>query len=433
MNAPPETGMRLNSRLWPILAGALFLLQLAFPFKGWLILLVGLGGAWLIAYLWARSMMQGLKVDRSMRLGWAHVGDLLDERFKITNASWAPAIWVELVDHSTLPDYLVNRATGVGPNAINQWQTRHTCTRRGLFTLGPTTLKTGDPFGIYSVVIHNPVSTSILVTPPILPLPSIEVASGGRAGEGRRSNRSIEVTVSVSATREFVPGDSFRWIHWASSAHRGQLMVKTFDSIPTGDWWIILDLDRKVQVGEGQTSTEEAGVILAASLASRGLDARKAVGLVASGRELTWLPPRFGESQRWKIMQSLARVSSGEYSLEALLESSGAAFRHPSSLILVTASTRTDWVHLIFPLVKRDVIPTILLLDAASFGGGVSAFQMANRLSQLEIANYVISADLLDPSTLTAEAQNIWKWRVMPTGKAIPIRQPADLTWKTLT
>ena len=155
MKTNPEPRLRLKARLMPALVGLLLILHLAVPYRGWLILLVGLGGAWLASYLWARSLAHGLRLVREMRFGWAQVGDRLEERFTLVNEGMLPGLWVEVVDHSTVPDYRVSRVSGVGGGSKSRWHTKGVCTRRGLFTLGPTTLRTGDPFGLYTVTLHN--------------------------------------------------------------------------------------------------------------------------------------------------------------------------------------------------------------------------------------------------------------------------------------
>ena len=135
------SSIQQNSRLIPLLAALLIILQLIQPYRGWMILLIGLGGAWVFSYFWARSLMKHLHLSREMRFGWAQVGDLLEERFTIENTGWAPALWVEIIDYSTLPDHHINWATGVEAHSSTQWHTQGTCSRRGVFTLGPTSLK----------------------------------------------------------------------------------------------------------------------------------------------------------------------------------------------------------------------------------------------------------------------------------------------------
>jgi uncharacterized protein (DUF58 family) len=436
----PTSQLRLNSRLLPALVGLLLLLQLLFPYKGWMILLVGLGGGWLMSYLWARSLARGLRLAREMRFGWAQVGDRLEERFTLINEGWAPGMWVELVDHSTLPDYRASRVTNVESQSSNRWRLKSVCTRRGLFTLGPTSLRTGDPLGVYDVSLHYPDSTALMVTPPVLPLPAIEVAPGGRAGEGRHPRKdALERTVSSSGVRDYITGDSLRWIHWPISAHRDDLFVRLFESTPASDWWIFLDLDQRTQVGQGWDSTEEHGVMLAASLAHRGLRPAgrpggmgRAVGLVAHGQELVWLPPQAGDGQRLAILRALALVAPGSCSLTELLERARPASGQRASLIIITPAVKGDWAEALLPLLHRGAIPTVLLLDPASFGGSGDVSGAQTLLSDWGIAHYVVTRDLLDRPEARPGQRGRWEWRVSGTGRAIAIRRPRDTSWRRL-
>src|SRR3972149_926497 len=173
-----QAEIHLRSLAWPLLTGLVFLLQLLRPDRVWMVLLIGLGGAWLVAALWARSLARNIRFDREVRFGWAQVGDRLQERWTLVNTGWAPALWVEIQDHSNMLDYCASRVTSIGFYAGMQWGTEGICTRRGLYMLGPTDLRTGDPFGVYSLNLHLPDSAVLMVMPPVVPLPNIEVAPG---------------------------------------------------------------------------------------------------------------------------------------------------------------------------------------------------------------------------------------------------------------
>jgi uncharacterized protein (DUF58 family) len=422
-----------NSRLIPILAALLIILQLIQPYRGWMILLIGLGGAWVFSYFWARSLMKHLHLRREMRFGWAQVGDLLEERFTIENTGWAPALWVEIIDYSTLPDHQINWATGVEAHSSTQWHTQGTCSRRGVFTLGPTSLKSSDPFGLFTIHLHDPRSRSLMVLPPIVPLPRIEVAPGGRSGDGHPRPNAPERTVSSGSVREYTPGDSWRWIHWKSTARHNHPFVRIFDGTPAGDWRIILDLDQSVQLGEDSDSTIEHGVILAASLAFRGLQRKRAVGLGVNGKQVVWMPPREGESQRWDILRALALVETGDRSLSELIRHMEHDIRSHTSIILITPSLQGDWIEALLPLIWRGVTPTVLLLDPASFGGQISSHPMQGALTDLGIAHYLISRDLLNRPEARPGQMGHWEWRVTPSGRAVLVRKPGDMTWKVLS
>ncbi len=424
-----ESRLRLNTWLLPVLVVLLLTAQLLAPYKGWLILLIGLAGALLIGFLWAWSLKRKLHLTREIRYGWAQVGDRLVERFTLTNGGHFPALWVEVVDHSTIPGYQRGWATGVGANSAIRRHHDAICTHRGLFTLGPTSLLTSDPFGIFTVRIHYPAALPFMVLPPIVSLPAIQVASGGRAGEGHPRPNAPDRTVSASSVREYVPGDSMRWVHWPTSARQSSPFVRLFDGTPASDWWIFLDLERRVQVGEGQDSTEEHGVILAASLADRGLRLRRAVGLAVHGRELVWLLPQGGDNHRLEILRALALVSPGAYPLAELLMRTRFSLGQHASLIIVTPAVESSWVEALIPLLRRGVVPTVLLLDPASFGGTGDARETALALTDLKVTHYIIGRDLL----VLPELQPRQEWRVIGTGRAMPVRRRYDVPWKVLT
>jgi uncharacterized protein (DUF58 family) len=440
----PAVRRQFKASYLPILVGLLLLLQLLSPYKGWVILLAGLGGAWLVSHLWARSLANGLELRREMRFGWRQVGDHLQECFTLVNKGWAPAHWVAVLDHSNLPGYQVSTARPIGARALIHWFKRGVCSRRGLYTLGPTTLQASDPFGFYAVSLHYAATYTMMVMPPVVHLPTIDVAPGGRASEGRRLTRAStpDRLVSASSVREYTPGDSVRWLHWPSSARRDQLLVKTFDHTPSSDWWIYLDMNRRAQAGEGQTSTEEHGVILAASLADQGLRMGKAVGLVACAEEeeLIWLPPRLSGHQRWEILRALALISPGKRSLVSLLEHTRPAVKQRSSVVIITPDVEAGWLDLIALLMRRGITPTVLLLDPAAFrsdgdpGSFLEEENAADRalasLSALEIAHYRITPDLLDQPE--ARPGHIGQWRKNRQGRWEPEFHHQELSWRQL-
>ena len=425
--------IRINSRLWPVLSILLVFLQLFWPNRAWSTLLIILAGSWLLGFFWTLSLARHLFIERQMRYGWAEVGDLLEERFTIINESFLPALWLEVQDHSDLPGYTAGRVTSIGGNQSMEWKTEGACTRRGLFNLGPTTLRAGDPFGLCSMELLRPNATLLLVLPPVLPLPAIEIAAGGRAGEGRRPRRAaLETTVSVETVREYVAGDPLKSIHWATSARRDALFVRQFEHMPASDWWIFLDLERRVQLGSGFESTEEHAVILAASLANRGQHEGHAVGLVACSPDLTWIAPRHSSGQLMQLLRALALARPGDRPLSDLLEDAHKSVRHGASLIIITPNVQADWAASMLQLVRLGITPTVLLLDPLSFGGTDSTAGAVALLNEYGIAHNVIRSDLLNRPEARPGKQGKWEWRTLGRGKVVAVRKPADTGWRTM-
>ncbi len=426
------TRMKLNIRALPFLCVLLAVFYLIDSYKGWSVLLIGLGGLWLVSYYWAKNILTGLSLRREMRFGWAQVGDRLEERFTLVNQARLPALWVEIVDQTNLPGYQASQVRAVGGYSEVRWQTAGVCMHRGLYMLGPTTIKTSDPFGIYTITIHDPSSATLMVMPPVVPLPPIQVAPGGRAGEGSPRFNAPERTVSSAGVREYLPGDSLRWIHWPTSVRRNDLFVRVFEGSPAGDWWIILDLDQNVQIGEGQDSTQEHGIILTASLANLGMRTGHSVGLLTHGDKLVWLPPRMSDEHNWEILRSLALIEPGQRSLAELLEMARPSLGRNTSLIIITPSIDGPWVKALLGLSREGVVPTVMVFDPQTFGGSGNLPALKDYLAGLGITHEVISRDLLDRSESRPGQSGHWDWRVTPMGKAIPTLQPDDLSWRDL-
>lgn len=427
-NQPMKPRLRLNIPLLPILVAGLVLAEIFSPSKVWMMLLIGLGGAWLLGYVWARALARNLKLTREMRYDWAEVGDQLEERYTVFNYSAFGAPWVEVLDHSNIPGYEPTQAISVGSRTRHRWVTHGTCTRRGLYTLGGTTLKSGDPLGIYSVEIHDSASRTLLVLPPVVSLPTISVSPGGYGDAGRSKPQALQKTIGAAGVREYAPGDSVRLIHWPSTAKHNKPFVRQFEGMPASDAWILLDLDRTVQIGDDWNSTEEHGVILAASLVDRSLRNRQAVGMVVNGRELTWLPPQQIPSQRWLIFRALAVAQRGDLPLADLLGRMGASFGRQSSLVIVSASNRADWAEALMPLIWRGIVPTVLLLDAQSFGSTQDSTVTEALLQRAGIACHRITRDLLNQPEAHPGEEGQWKWRA---GHAT--HQPSNSNWRSLS
>jgi uncharacterized protein (DUF58 family) len=272
-----------------------------------------------------------------------------------------------------------------------------------------------------------------MVMPPVVPLPPIQVAPGGRAGDGTPKVNAPERTVSSASVREYTPGDSLRWIHWPTTARRNDLFVRIFEGAPAGDWWIILDLDEAVQIGEDENSTQEHGIILAASLADQGMRAGRSVGMVTHGEDLVWLPPQMSDEHNWNILRALALLEPGTRSLADLLDLLRPRMRRSSSLVVITSSQEGEWVESLIGLRNQGAVPTVLAFEPISFGGSDNLDGLKSTLNDLGINYEIIPRDLLDRSEARPGREGRWEWRVTPMGRAIPMQESAELTWKGLS
>jgi uncharacterized protein (DUF58 family) len=387
-----EAKLQFNIWLLPLLLGVLAVLYGLTGFRGWLIFFIGSAGVWLLALLWVVSLKHNLYIERKLHLAWATVGDSVHEELKLINNSWLPAIWVELMDTSDALPMPMRMVSDVGARSSRTRYFSHLCRQRGLYTLGPTRLRTGDPFGIYTLTMYDHHSDTILVTPPLLPMAQIRIVPGGWAGDQRRRRGALEREISDAGLRNYFPGDSLRRVHWPASAHYDQLIVRQLEASASGDWWIFVDLEAGAQAGEGRDSTLELSIVLAASLAMRGLKEHRLVGLALVGPNLIWLEPRADPAHRWRILKALAMAGAGECSLADLVR-----MKHPTrsaTMIAITPSSDPSWIVAVGQ--SRGKGRMALLVDPTEFGSPVDQSRVISALAYRSIPFRQMSRSLLE-------------------------------------
>jgi uncharacterized protein (DUF58 family) len=232
--------------------------------------------------------------------------------------------------------------------------------------------------------------------------------------------------------RAYVPGDSIRLVHWKTTARHGEPYVRLFDGTPASDWWILLDLQAESQVGSDGDSMEEHGIILAASLADRGLHAHRGVGLVINGRTLDWLPPRTGAGQRWEILRRLALAAPGKTSLGEVLEHARPNLGRNASLLIITPTRHTDWFIALPHLARSGIRPTVFLLDLHSFDSRYDNARVAVELKKMHVPCHSLPREMFDRPEAQPGTRGQWEWRISAFGKAIPVHAPEDHSWRRL-
>jgi uncharacterized protein (DUF58 family) len=411
------------AKWFPLIILGILLLQILTESQVWIAIFVALGGAWICATIWAVLLARNIHLVREIQSSQAQVGDQFFERITIHNSGWAPATYLHFRDESTIADYDPSRIIHIERKSLRSWLVRHVCRHRGQFTYGPTTLTTGDPFGFYRVSIHFPASTSLLVVPPTIDLPLIDIAAGEWVGEGRKAASVFEPTVATSGVREYRPGDRLSAIHWPTSARKNVLYSRTFDSSPSSAWWIFVDLNQFHQHELEGMSTEEHIVILAASIVQRGLKLHQPVGLLCSNTP--GIQPKLGDLQRTLLLTRLALVRSNTESLGELLIRARSDINRKTSVVIITADGTEAWVGNVIRLQNRKVIPTVLMLDPTPYGGYPSMENVVKHLQDHRIRHFLIPPELIRPPSRELPTQNriesVYRLHHHP-GSTIPLR-----------
>jgi uncharacterized protein (DUF58 family) len=429
-----KSTVRLQSWLPVVLVIGLLLIQIFSPARPIMFILVVLFALLLVSFVWARGLAHGVSIMRKRRYGWAQVGDVIQERWVMHNDSWIPVLWAEVREYSNLVGYDASRAIGLGARSSHQWTSRGVCQLRGIFTLGPLKVTMGDPFGFFRVEVVDEHTDTFVVYPAVSDLPQMIQPRGFAHGVGRHSLRSLDITTNVSSIRNYAPGDALKRIHWRTTARRSMpqqesLYVKEFDLEPTGDAWIILDMDRQVHAGTGPESTQEYAVSLAASLANQMLRANRAVGLATHNGGPVLISPQKGHQQLWELLQVLAGVYAvADISMSELLRLCMPAVSRNITVVVITPSSDGAWLHEMATLMAHGVHTSAVLLDAASFGGQDGTRQMHGALADLGVQSYIIDNRFSFAPTIKKERQEP-EYRVLGTGRVVVVNPGEDAEW----
>ena len=352
------------------LAAAGFLLVAAFStgadflfFLVYLGMLV-IGGAYVVTRFGLSDLEAGYVLDRAH----AQVGDTLRATYTLRNTSRLPKLWLEVHNPSTLPVPLPGRALALQSRAERSWVARVPLGRRGHFRVDPMTLRTGDPFGLFESYATVGAGATVIVYPRLEPLPRWGIPPAYIEGAQATPERTLQTTPLVTSVRPYVPGDDYKKIHWKSSARQMELQVKEFDLEQTADVAVFLDLERRVHVGEGDESTIESAVRVAAAVSARALAENRAVSVTASGHRTTVLPADRGARQQQKIMQLLAAVNAdGDTPIREALVQGLPRLRRGMIAIVITPSLEREWVAPLSALRQRGVATVVCLLDAGAY------------------------------------------------------------------
>ena len=352
-------------------------------YLAYLLLFVGIA-----MWIQARLTLNGLRVTRTLSQTYAHLGDTFELVYELRNESSFGKLWLEISEESNWPEPLPGRVLSIGGGGkTRKWKVLAKAIRRGRYKVGPIVLRSGDPFGLFPREARVATESLLLVYPRVAPLPHWRLPGSVLEGGILTGQRSLQSTSMVMGIREYRPGDAMNRIHWPSSMRHRTLHVKEFELDKTADLWIYLDLERHWHRGEGEDSTEERAVTVAASIARKALDEHRNVGLITSGVRAEVFQPDRGTKQFGRLMQYLAEVRvGGARTLAETLVETLPRLRRGSACIVVTPSLDRAWVRPASTLREAAVATQAVIVAAPTQTDGRDRARRDQIFGELAIA-----------------------------------------------
>ncbi len=357
-----------------------------------------------LAAAWTWSAGYGLRVRMSRSRDRVQAGEDIIERFEVINDSRLPKLWLEVEEASDLPGHAAQFVTSLGRTGRRSWRVQTTCHRRGLYQLGPISVRSSDPFDLFRRELRFGHRRGLVVYPRALELPRYSAPPANLPGEGRFRRRTHYVTPNASGIREYEPGDSVNRIHWKSSLRTGSLKVKTFELDPASHLWVVLDLAAQEHAGRGDDASVETAVTVAASVLRLFINQNRSVGLMMMGERLDVIEPDRGTQHFGRMLEALAVAqSNGTVPVASLLYQQSRRWGRHTTVIVVTGSTDPRWQGAVQTLTHRGVKAAAALLDLESWGGRSGAPATAAELRALGVQVNLIRKDDYLPAVMVGQ------------------------------
>lgn len=367
----------------------------------------------ILSLLWTRLSLRGIALRRATRSRRSQVGRVFQESFGLRKTGITPKLWLEVRDHSTLPGH---QASHVVPTLVGNreytWEVETVCAVRGEFQLGPMTVVSGDPFGLFHSPRRIGATDRLIVYPMTVALNRVILPVGLLSGGDAQRQLTRQITTNASSIRDYVAGDSMNRIHWRSTARTGNIMVKEFELDPLVDIWLFSDFSadslcedpglRRVD-GYGviipsaariPPSTEEYGVIIAASLAKHFLDDERVVGYAAYTPYRQVFQPERGSRQLTRILEALASArSASNHSLKDALSLETHLFTRGATLMIITSTVDQDWIGEAQVLQRRGIRLICVYINPKTFNPKRDSSAVQGMLQLAKIPSIVVSKD----------------------------------------
>jgi uncharacterized protein (DUF58 family) len=239
---------------------------------------------------------------------------------------------------------------------------------RGRYALGPGTLLDDAPLGLSRLELPVPAAGAVLVRPRIPQLGLLFSDAGSRGDGGRRQPVRRPSGLEPHGVREYVEGEPLRAVHWATSARRGQLMVRELEDAPRDSVAVLLDVERSSIAGPpGDSSLDDAvraaaGLVRAHAARSRG--AMLVIGTPAPDVHRV----RTLGSEWERALDALAGVEGADGTPLAALVAPRGLLATIAELVVVTARPE----QIADALIARAVggrIPALVAVDAPTYAG----------------------------------------------------------------
>jgi len=335
----------LELTYWGLLVIGLLLLSPA---------LIVLGSGWLVVAYFPRYYatwgQQALHYRARFAQAFAWPGDSVELTIEVENRSFLPIsllrVWDDVSAHFNIagapPTSGTRKQQLEHAFRLGMWQRVRRryivpCERRGLLSLGPTSIEVTGPFGYGTAERRFTDLTQVAVYPRVHALETLRTSPLALLGPSTLRSFLHEDPLRIRGVREYIPGDPLSRINWKASAKTARHMVHVHEPSANVNVLLLLNLSTSDDVWFDQDISEiEWAIEVAASLGVALLDADCSVGVFANDY-VTDVPVGADVEHMHSLLVALANTPQfAQWRPSAFLASAMERRRFGMTLVLVT-------------------------------------------------------------------------------------------------
>lgn len=336
-----------------------------------------------VAWWWHERSLRGVSYTRKFHYTRGFPDETIDLQIEVENRKLLPISWLRIRDdweravgpdneEILTPSHLQDRGflTNIFSLRWNEKARRRynlLLRSRGIFTIGPARVDSGDIFGIFEKHMEVGSHQYLTVFPSLLPFPHLEFPAEDPFGDRRSRQRLFEDPNRPMGIRQYHPEDSFRRIHWPATARTGQLQVKVYQPTTGQVMMICMNVSTFARSWEGvYPQLLEFLIKVAATLIDEGIKEGYKVGLVANGclahaDQPFRIPPGRSPQQLAVLLQALAGVTSVvTANFERFLMREIPRVQYGATLIILSAVTTPELATTLIQLKQHERRITLL-------------------------------------------------------------------------
>jgi len=237
-------------------------------------------------------------------------------------------------------NYLIVDMRGGERSTINY---RFVCPLRGIYQLGPVSLRSQDVYGLFYDQVNIEDLQNITVFPRVEDVKDIIIkAKSMKLYPGATPVKRPGSGSEFFLVRDYLPGDPFKNINWKQYASKGRLLVNEHEVEAVSDMVIILDAREYAKYGTEANSPIMFGARAAATMTNFFLKRRDSVGLIVYGDKLMTIKQGGGQKQLFEILTALSGAKAeGNLPFKGVVDYT-APFLPKRAPILIISSLDSD-------------------------------------------------------------------------------------------